>query len=66
MYASWKRRLESELEEIRTAGLWKEERVLEGPAGRRIRVRGKEVLCLCANNYLGLANDQELVIRREQ
>ena len=61
MYQSWKRRLESELEEIRTAGLWKEERVLEGPAGRRIRVRGKEVLCLCANNYLGLANDQDLV-----
>jgi glycine C-acetyltransferase len=53
-------RFRKELDEIRTAGLWKEERVLQSPQGARIRANGKDVICLCANNYLGLANDAEL------
>ena len=53
-------RFRQELDEIRTAGLWKEERVLQSPQGAWITVNGKQVLCLCANNYLGLANDPGL------
>ena len=53
-------RFRHELDEIRAAGLWKEERVLQSPQGAWITVAGKQVLCLCANNYLGLANDEGL------
>jgi glycine C-acetyltransferase len=53
-------RLRSELAEIQAAGLWKHERVLESPQGAWITVNGTQVLCLCANNYLGLANDAGL------
>ncbi len=60
MFEHDRQRLRAELDSIREQGLWKEERVLQGPQGAMIRVNGKEVLCMCANNYLGLANDQEL------
>ena len=60
MFEHDRQRLRAELDRIREQGLWKEERVLQGPQGAMIRVNGKEVLCMCANNYLGLANDQEL------
>ncbi|MGE3175392.1 MAG: glycine C-acetyltransferase [Planctomycetota bacterium] len=53
-------RLRAELDGIREQGLWKDERVLQGPQGAMIRVGGKDVLCLCANNYLGLANNEAL------
>jgi glycine C-acetyltransferase len=53
-------RFRTELEEIRSAGLWKEERVIASPQGSLITVNGKQVICLCANNYLGLANDAGL------
>ncbi|MEZ5963225.1 MAG: glycine C-acetyltransferase [Planctomycetota bacterium] len=61
MYGHVQDRLNRELAEIRNAGLYKEERVLTTPQGARVRAKGKEVLCMCANNYLGLANDPELV-----
>jgi glycine C-acetyltransferase len=61
MYGDVKNRLLAELDEIRGAGLWKEERFIQGPQGARIAVAGREVLNFCANNYLGLANDPELV-----
>ena len=61
MYASVQQRLRAELEDLRQSGLYKAERVLEGPQGARIRVRGRDVLCFCANNYLGLANDPALI-----
>jgi glycine C-acetyltransferase len=51
----------AELEEIRTAGLWKEERVIESPQEAAIRVQGREVLNFCANNYLGLSDDPAVV-----
>ena len=61
MYDTYRQRLQSELAEIRESGLYKEERILQSPQGRRIEVGGKDVLCLCANNYLGLSNDPGLV-----
>jgi glycine C-acetyltransferase len=49
-------RLRGELEGLRTQGLYKNERVLGGPQGGVIRAGNREVVNLCANNYLGLAN----------
>jgi glycine C-acetyltransferase len=60
MFEQDRARFRQELEEIRQAGLWKEERVLQSPQGAWITVNGRQVLCLCANNYLGLANDPGL------
>ncbi|RMH02105.1 MAG: glycine C-acetyltransferase [Planctomycetota bacterium] len=54
--------LAAELEEIRTAGLWKHERVIVTPQNAAIRVAdGRKVLNFCANNYLGLSDDPALV-----
>ena len=60
MFEQDRARFRSELEEIKTAGLWKSERVIASPQGATITVNGRQVLCLCANNYLGLANDAGL------
>jgi glycine C-acetyltransferase len=49
-------RLDAQLAELREQGLFKEERVLTSPQGGLIRARDREVVNLCANNYLGLAN----------
>ena len=54
-------RLQAEIDEIRNAGLWKDERVIESPQAARIAVGGREVLNFCANNYLGLADDPRLI-----
>ncbi len=61
MYGETRRRLRAELDEIRAAGLWKDERVVQGPQGARVPVGGREVLNFCANNYLGLASDPALI-----
>jgi glycine C-acetyltransferase len=53
--------LASQLEEIRGAGLEKQERLLMGPQGALVTVMDREVLNLCANNYLGLADDPAIV-----
>jgi glycine C-acetyltransferase len=45
-----------QLEAIRAAGTWKEERVLESAQGPVIRAGGREVMNFCANNYLGLSS----------
>jgi glycine C-acetyltransferase len=56
MLGSFKQYLETKLDEIRSAGTYKRERVILTPQGTAIRVwDGKPVLNLCANNYLGLA-----------
>ena len=62
MFASVQQGIDEELNEIRSAGLFKAERVIVSPQGSSIRVAdGAEVLNLCANNYLGLADDPRIV-----
>ncbi|HEX6081404.1 MAG TPA: glycine C-acetyltransferase [Methylomirabilota bacterium] len=61
MYGETQQRLRGELDGIREAGLWKSERLVEGPQGAHVPVAGREVLNFCANNYLGLADDPTLV-----
>jgi glycine C-acetyltransferase len=53
--------LEGKLAELRQQGLFKRERLLQGPQGSAIRVTDREVLNFCANNYLGLANHPAVV-----
>ncbi|HDZ23007.1 MAG TPA: glycine C-acetyltransferase, partial [Desulfobacteraceae bacterium] len=67
MYGKIKQHLESELDQIRHAGLFKEERVISSRQGGEIDLAdGKHVLNLCANNYLGLSGRQELVEAAKQ
>jgi glycine C-acetyltransferase len=61
MYANAKQHYAKELQEIREAGLWKEERVILSPQAATIRVASGEVLNFCANNYLGLSSHPQLV-----
>ena len=61
MYGKMKEHLSKTLAEIREAGLYKEERLIESPQSASIQVAGKEVLNFCANNYLCLANDPRLI-----
>jgi glycine C-acetyltransferase len=62
MFAGVRQGIDDELNEIRSAGLFKAERVIVSPQGSSIRVAdGAEVLNLCANNYLGLADDPRIV-----
>ncbi len=62
MYDRVRRDLRATLDEIRTAGLYKPERVLTSPQGAQVTVAGgAPVLNLCANNYLGLADDPRVV-----
>ena len=61
MYANAQKHYANELQEIRDAGLWKEERVILSPQAAKIRVEQGEVLNFCANNYLGLSSHPGLV-----
>ena len=61
MFDSMRSHLVSRLEEIRSAGLEKQERLLMGPQGALVNVLDREVLNLCANNYLGLADHPAIV-----
>lgn len=49
------KRINGQLEEIREAGLFKNERIISSPQGPEITVAGRKVLNFCANNYLGLS-----------
>ena len=53
-------RLRGELQGLREQGLYKGERVLEGPQGGVVHAGGRDVINLCANNYLGLANHPQV------
>ena len=61
MYGKMKDHLSKTLAEIRDAGLYKEERIIESAQQAAITVKGKEVLNFCANNYLGLSNHPRLI-----
>lgn len=62
MYKKFQTYLESELKQIEDAGLYKKERVIVSPQKAQIKVNsGQEVLNFCANNYLGLSDNQELI-----
>ncbi len=61
MYGKVKEQLQQTINEIRDAGLYKSERVIESPQEARIEVNGREVLNMCANNYLGLSDDPAIV-----
>ena len=61
MYGKVKDSLKAELENIRNAGLYKDERVILSPQGAEIKVKDGEVINFCANNYLGLSNHPRLV-----
>ena len=61
MYNKFQEYLQKELAEIEAAGLYKNERIIESPQGAEILVKGKKCLNFCANNYLGLANNPELI-----
>src|SRR5205823_13708100 len=53
--------LRQQLDDLRGRGLYKQERLLQGPQGSAIRVAEREVINFCANNYLGLANHPAIV-----
>ena len=61
MYGKMQEHLAKTLAEIRQAGLYKEERLIESQQAAAIQVGGKEVLNFCANNYLGLSNNPRLI-----
>jgi len=54
-------RIEKELEEIKQAGLFKQERIIASEQGAEILVNGKRVLNFCANNYLGLSSHPRVI-----
>ncbi|WP_298326597.1 glycine C-acetyltransferase [Haloactinopolyspora sp.] len=62
MYTTMRAHLRENLSEIREAGLYKPEHVISTPQGARVELEdGRSVLNMCANNYLGLADDPELI-----
>jgi glycine C-acetyltransferase len=61
MNENFVKRLATELEEIKTSGLYKNERIISSPQGAEITVGGKKVLNFCANNYLGLSSHPRVI-----
>jgi len=61
MYGKYREKLIQELEEISESGLYKSERYISSAQQARINVAEKQVLNMCANNYLGLANNSEII-----
>tara|TARA_R110000850_G_scaffold271031_2_gene404742 strand:+ start:134956 stop:136152 length:1197 start_codon:yes stop_codon:yes gene_type:complete len=62
MYGNIKQHLEKELQEIKDAGLYKRERIITSPQDAVIKIStGEEVINFCANNYLGLSNNKEVI-----
>ena len=66
MYGKFQEHLQQELASIKEAGLYKNERLIEGPQKAEIDVAGKKVLNFCANNYLGLSDNPRLIEAAKQ
>lgn len=67
MYSRFKTHLQKQIQEVKEAGLYKPERVITSPQSADIFVQsGDEVLNFCANNYLGLADNAELIETAKQ
>jgi len=61
MYETLRPVLEKELQEIKEAGLYKQERIITTPQGADISANGLEVINFCANNYLGLSSHPKVI-----
>ncbi len=62
MFTTMKDYLSQELDQIRSEGLYKSERIIATPQGAEIALNdGKEALNFCANNYLGLSNNKKML-----
>jgi len=62
MYGNIKEHLQNELQEIKDNGLYKKERIITSPQGAVIKIStGEEVINFCANNYLGLSSNKEVI-----
>jgi len=61
MNDNFAKRLHNEIEDIKSVGLFKNERIIASEQGAEIQVGGKKVLNFCANNYLGLASHPKVV-----
>lgn len=60
--AAFLKKLHADLDDLKTTGLFKQERIINSPQSASISLQdGKKVINLCANNYLGLANHPELI-----
>jgi glycine C-acetyltransferase len=66
MYARFRDGFREEIEAIRAAGTYKQERVISSPQSAAIRVPKGEVINFCANNYLGLADNPDIIARAKQ
>lgn len=60
-FTSWQEPLQKELESIKDDGLWKVEGEITSPQAAHITIDGKELINMCANNYLGLANNPDVI-----
>ena len=63
MYESIQKRLIKELDEIKISGRYKNERIINSSQGSTINVDNSKVLNFCANNYLGLASNNQVIKR---
>ena len=62
MYTDFQKFLQTEISDIKSAGTYKDERIIVSPQGAEIKIStGQRVLNFCANNYLGLSNNPELI-----
>ena len=62
MYGNIQQHLQKELEEIKDNGLYKKERIITSPQDAVITIStGEEVINFCANNYLGLSSNKEVI-----
>ena len=66
-FNSFKQSFQSDLQEIKDSGLWKNERFIDSEQKSKITLQdGSSVINMCANNYLGLANNAEIIQAAKQ